>query len=162
MQTKKFTSSSSKETKDFGKALARAIRKEGPKPSPIVFALEGMLGSGKTTFVQGFLSGFGVRKRVQSPTFVVIRRYRLPAKKDPHFKNVFHMDAYRLKAASKKDGRHLGPIGFWSMLEEPGNIVFVEWPERLKGVLPRNARWIAFSHGAKENERIITTRHRTA
>lgn len=127
----------------------------------LVFALRGELGAGKTTFVQGFLKGLGVRKRAPSPTFVIMRRYALPragahAGKRGIFKNAFHVDAYRLARAK----RHLAALGLGKILSDPENIILVEWADRAKGVLPPGVIWLTFRHGKNANERhIIIKRH---
>lgn len=113
-----------------------------------MFALRGDLGAGKTTFVQGFLKGLGSRARVTSPTFVLMHRHKLARKP---FLNVFHIDAYRLKSPEQFSALEIGNV-----LEDPRNIVLIEWPEQAKALLPRHTVRIAFAYGKKENERIIT------
>ncbi len=116
-----------------------------------MIALKGNLGAGKTTFVQGFFKGLGLKKRAQSPTFIIMRRHSLPtaiAKKK--LANVFHADAYRLKTA-----KHLIALGFEEVITDPQNIVLVEWPEKIKKILPKGTSWLTFKHGKHENERHI-------
>jgi tRNA threonylcarbamoyladenosine biosynthesis protein TsaE len=132
----------------LGYDIARELLDSGSKKPAAVFALQGDLGSGKTTFVQGFLKGLGSKKRVTSPTFVLMRRHGLAGKK---FKNVFHIDAYRLKKPE-----HLAALELSVILSEPGNIVMIEWPEQAKRFLPKNTTRIKFKYGKKESERIIT------
>ena len=67
------------------------------------------------------------------------------------FKNVFHIDAYRLKKPE-----HLVALELDVILNEPGNIILIEWPEQAKKFLPKNTTWLTFSNGKKENERMIT------
>src|SRR5579864_2248672 len=99
---KTYRSFSSKKTMMLGEQLAkklarrRALTKK--KHGAIVLALKGDLGAGKTTFVQGFFRGLGLKKRTPSPTFVIMRRHALPNHKT--FLNIFHIDAYRLKKAA--------------------------------------------------------------
>jgi len=112
-----------------------------------VFALQGDLGAGKTTFTQGFLKGLGSKKRVTSPTFVLMRRHTLSNKKT---KNFFHIDAYRLK-----EPEHLAALELEVILSDPENVILIEWPEQAKKFLPKNTTWLKFKHGKKENERII-------
>jgi tRNA threonylcarbamoyladenosine biosynthesis protein TsaE len=120
-----------------------------------VIALEGNLGAGKTTFVQGFLKGLGSKKRAASPTFVLMRRHPLAAASKTaqarsKLLNVYHIDAYRLKKPE-----HLEVLGFDKILGEPRNVVLIEWPEQAKNLLPKNTLWITFAYGKKENERMI-------
>jgi tRNA threonylcarbamoyladenosine biosynthesis protein TsaE len=159
---KHYRTFSSRETQALGETIALDIKKRDTKKKSesakrksvkrkkglggtaaghaAVFALMGDLGAGKTTFTQGFLKGFGFRKRVQSPTFVIMRRHG----------RVFHIDAYRLKKAEQ-----MSVLGFDEILRDPRNVILIEWPERIKEILPKHARWILFRHGKKENERII-------
>jgi len=145
---KKQRSFSFKETEAVGESLARELLRAAKKKSAAVIALSGDLGAGKTTFTQGFFRGLGLKKRAQSPTFIIMRRHAIPKGK---FENVFHIDAYRLKKAE-----HLAALEFNKILADAKNIILMEWPERAKKLLPKNAVWISFMHGKKENERTIS------
>jgi len=145
-----YQSFSSEETKRLGEKLARKIAKGGARKgakNALVFGLVGELGSGKTTFVQGFFRGLGI-KRAASPTFIIIRRTALKNKK---FRNVFHVDAYRIKKP-----KELSVLGFRDILKNPQNIVIIEWAEKIKRILPKKVFWLRFKHGKKENERKIS------
>lgn len=145
---KTYRTFSSAETKKVGYDFARLLTRGVIKKSATVVALQGELGAGKTTFVQGFLKGLGSRKRVTSPTFILMRRHRLSGKK---IKNVFHIDAYRLQ---KPD--HFIPLELDIIMSEPRNMVLIEWPERAKRFLPKDTVRLRFTYGKKENERTIT------
>ncbi len=159
---KTYQSFSSKETKKLGEKLAREIAAAAPrrnkKKGALVFALQGELGAGKTTFVQGFFGGLGLRKRAPSPTFIIMRRHALPRRKGRHrnprgtraFSNVFHVDAYRLKKAAD-----LKMLGVKDIAADPANIILVEWADRVRSIIPKNAQWLRFEHGKRENERRI-------
>lgn len=139
----------------MGYDIAYALTRAGAagKKCATVFALQGELGAGKTTFVQGFLKGLGSKKRATSPTFVLMRRHALAAGRtggQKRFKNVFHIDAYRLKKPE-----HMAALTLDVILNEPGNILLIEWPEQAKKFLPKNVVWIKFKYGKRENERII-------
>ncbi len=137
-----FESFSSSKTKQLGFWLARSLR---PGRKATMVALVGELGSGKTTFVQGFFRGLGLKRRAQSPTFILMRRISLSRGK---FNNVFHVDAYRLQA------RDLKILNLKEILRQPGNLLLIEWAERLPK-LPKNAINVKFQHGKRENERVI-------
>ena len=151
---KTYRSSSSKETQNLGEAFAKKFargatgRKKLSTKGALVLALQGELGAGKTTFVQGFLKGLGLKKRAQSPTFIIMRRHKIARGK---FKNIFHIDAYRLKAP-----KQLASLGFHEILMGSKNVILVEWPERVSKILPKNTAWISFKHTKKEHERTIT------
>lgn len=83
--------------------------------------LSGDLGAGKTSFVQGLAAALGVTEQVTSPTFVLERVYPLSSR---GFTRLAHIDAYRLKGAHE-----LAPLGFAELLEDPGALVLLEWPE---------------------------------
>jgi tRNA threonylcarbamoyladenosine biosynthesis protein TsaE len=150
---KTYHSFSSEETKDLGKLLAENITNNqlpiANGSRALVFALQGDLGAGKTTFTQGFFKGLGIKRRAVSPTFVIMRRYGIRKKKSP-FSNIYHFDAYRLKKAED-----LEVLEFDDILSNPKNIILIEWPERVKEVLPKHTVWLKFEYGKKENERKI-------
>lgn len=97
--------------------------------------LYGELGSGKTTFVQGFAKGLGITKRLLSPTFIIVRRYNIP--KDQSF--LYHVDLYRVTGAD------LEGIGITEILADSKSYVVVEWAEKLGKYLPdsRIDIWLA-------------------
>lgn len=117
---------SSAETKKLAQILAEFI-----KP-PLVIGLEGELGSGKTTFIQGLAKGLGIREKILSPTFVLM-------KKIFHF---YHIDCYRLN--KPKD---LLDLELKRILKDPKNIVVIEWADKVKKILPKeNYLQIKFKH----------------
>ena len=115
-----------------------------------VIALSGDLGAGKTTFVQGFSKALGIKYKITSPTFLIIRRYQVSSIKHRVFKNFFHFDLYRIHKA-----KELLDLGFGRILKDSHNILLIEWPEKIKKLLPKSTVWINFKHGKKENERSI-------
>lgn len=139
---------------DIGRSLARGTAAKIRENGPFVIALQGDLGAGKTTFVQGFLKGLGSKRRAASPTFVLMRRHKLGTGPRAKLLDAYHVDAYRLKKP-----RHLSVLGFEKILSEPRNVVLIEWPEQAKKLLPKRTMWIRFKYGKTENERtIIITR----
>lgn len=113
------------------------------KISPRILCLYGDLGSGKTTFIQGLARGLGIKKRILSPTFIMMREYG----------NFYHVDLYRVEG--EKDVEGLGLSEIWS---DPENIVAIEWPEKIKKILPQKRMEIYFEY-LNENERRITISH---
>ncbi len=162
-----YKSSSSEKTKEFGEKIAKRLALSAQRDEALVVALQGELGAGKTTFTQGFFNGLGIKRRAVSPTFVIMRRYEVPAKReaqiakrksasgrlaigDKRFANIYHFDAYRLKKAED-----LEVLEFGDILSNSENIILIEWPERIKEILPKSTVWLKFQHGKKENERVI-------
>lgn len=92
--------------------------------APLVVALSGELGAGKTTLVQAICAGYGVQQPVTSPTFAIVHRYTAPRSA------VLHLDLYRLQGP-----RDLENIGWDELLQEEA-LVLIEWPERARGLLP--------------------------
>ncbi len=138
---------SSKGTERLGGRLAKKILSTGPGKQAVVIGLVGELGSGKTTFIKGFFRGLGLRKPAVSPTFILMRRVEL---KNKRFKNIFHFDAYRIKGQNE-----ILKLGFEEIVENPGNIVLIEWADRIKKLLPPKAVRLEFEHGERENKRTI-------
>ena len=152
---KTLKTNSAEATQKLAEEMAGKLQAPSSKLHALVLALQGDLGAGKTTFTQGFFRGLGIKRRAISPTFIIMRRYRVGTRNKRqgtgNFTNLYHFDAYRLKAASD-----LEALEFKLILADPANIVLIEWPERVRDILPKATKWIRFKYGRKENERIIT------
>lgn len=145
---KKYKTSSPIATKKLAAFLAKKVRRAKIRlGGAIAIGLTGELGSGKTTFIQGFAKELGIKRRLTSPTFLIIRSYELPARS---YKLFYHVDCYRIKRV-----KELNQLGFKKIITEPKNIVLIEWAEKIKKSLPKNTLWLKFAHDQKENERII-------
>ena len=92
---------------------------------PLFIALNGDLGAGKTEFVRGIGEKLGIKK-IQSPTFTIIREYQSSPK-------LYHFDVYRMDNASE-----LEDIGFYEYLNESDSIIVMEWADKVKEILPEN------------------------
>ena len=143
-----YRSSSSARTRALGSWVGRSLARRGLGRRARTLLLRGELGGGKTTFVQGLARGLGARGRVQSPTFIIVRR--MPLARRP-FQNLFHIDAYRLSSRA-----NLRVLGIKEFAREPENVLAVEWPEAVRAALPPGALQIRFAHGRNSNERRIT------
>lgn len=97
---------------------------------PLVLALRGELGAGKSVLARAVARGAGVAGPMPSPTFNLVYRY------DGASRNaeVWHLDLYRLE-----DPDEVWELG-WQELGEGRQIVLIEWPERAEALLPRD-RW---------------------
>lgn len=148
-------SSGLKDTQKIAEIMAQEIAGCSLK-SALVLALEGELGSGKTTFVQFLAKCLGVKEKILSPTFVLMKIYNLkPAAYNlspitHHLKKFFHIDCYRLGSA--KEIKHLG---FQELLKDKDSIIVIEWADRIKKLMPKNAIWIKFKHGDNNTVRRI-------
>ena len=125
------------DTKNFAKSLAKIL-----KPKDIV-VLTGELGSGKTKFVEGFLSYFGLENEISSPTFTIVNEYK------NNDINIYHFDVYRL--ADSSEFYEIGGDEYFDT-----GICLIEWGELIEDALPSNYIKIDFSRNSEnENERIL-------
>ena len=107
-----------------------------------IIALNGNLGAGKTTFVKGVLKGINYKYDVTSPTYTLINEY------DADYK-IIHIDCYR-----EKDINRWLNIGITDYFDSDC-ILFIEWYENIKSILPKNINIINFKM-ISENERLIS------
>lgn len=147
----KIISNNSQETQEIARAFAEQLLLKKPGKRARVLALCGDLGAGKTTFLQGFAKGLGITETVNSPTFVIMKRFKIY---DLRFKNFYHFDLYRLE--NEKDVEFLE---IKEILSDPENIVAIEWPERAESVIPGDAIAVDFSH-YKESQRVLTINYK--
>lgn len=155
-----------KETKMVGRILAKEVlRLENNGKGALNIALNGELGAGKTTFVQGFVLGFGIKEEITSPTFLIMKKIELhkhklqtirqladykpwPGRLQTNFKSLYHLDCYRLK--NEKD---LIDLDIKEIFANPENIVLIEWAEKIKKILPKETIKINFKYiNKKERE----------
>ncbi len=135
---------SEKCAKDF---VSRIFDSQKGSKCARVFGLHGDLGAGNTTFMKGVAKAFGIEEDVTSPTFVIEKLFKL---KGGQFDHLVHIDAYRLESS-----RELLNLGWKEISENPKNIIFIEWPEKVSDILPKDIENIYFTH-VDENTREIT------
>ena len=75
--TFEYLSKSSSQTKKLGESLAKKFLKEKKQKGAKILGLEGDLGGGKTTFLQGFAKGLGLKEKILSPTFIIMRKFKI-------------------------------------------------------------------------------------
>lgn len=109
-----------------------------------VFAFSGEMGVGKTTFITSLLTLLGVDDPEGSPTYSLINTYDIPS-----YGKLFHMDLYRLN-----DENEAFDMGIEEILYSDG-YCFIEWPEKIKNLLPENTIWVYIRKEVNES-RIIT------
>ncbi|KKS71720.1 MAG: hypothetical protein UV43_C0029G0002 [Parcubacteria group bacterium GW2011_GWF2_42_7] len=152
-----------KKTEKIAQDLAKKILSAGwreKNKKAVVIGLEGELGGGKTALAQFFAKALGIKEKIQSPTFVIIKKYQIPNKfqtnsKIPachrlrlrrmagrqisNFKTFVHIDAYRIK-----NPKELLALGWKEIISTPQNVVLIEWADRVKKILPQKCVQIKF------------------
>ncbi|MCJ7723151.1 MAG: tRNA (adenosine(37)-N6)-threonylcarbamoyltransferase complex ATPase subunit type 1 TsaE, partial [Anaerolineales bacterium] len=112
-----------------------------------VVGLQGELGAGKTTLVQGIAQGWGSLDPVSSPTFILVNIYRRP-----DGIKLFHLDAYRIESTAEAEELDLD-----AMLSQ-GPLV-LEWPDRIEAVLPGERLWVKMEDVSDENRQMYFSAH---
>ena len=115
---------------------------------PMVVALQGDLGAGKTLLTQGIAAGLGLTVPVTSPTFVFVNEYDLPAGG-----LLIHIDSYRLGDSVAVAVREAATFGLDELLVQPDAIVVIEWAELVAPLLPPDHLHIALYHQADDPNR---------
>lgn len=128
---------STQETKKIAITLVKTLLNQKKFIPPNIFALSGNLGAGKTHFVQGIAKALKVKQPILSPTFVILKEFKINRKS--FFKNLYHIDCYRLERISE-----IKNLGFEKIITNPTNLIFIEWPEKIKKILPSKTVWIKF------------------
>ncbi|KKW38981.1 MAG: hypothetical protein UY89_C0035G0006 [Parcubacteria group bacterium GW2011_GWA1_54_9] len=118
----------------FVRGLARGLASR--ERGATFVTLQGELGAGKTAFTQAVARALDVTETVTSPTFVLEKIYLLNGRQ---FKRLIHIDAYRLEKAGD-----LAPLGFDELVQDAGNLILLEWPEKVSDALPIPAVRISF------------------
>ncbi len=132
--------SSPAQTRKLAEKFAKEILTKKPKKKSFVIGLEGELGGGKTTFIQGFAKGLGIKEKILSPTFVIMKK----------FNNFYHFDCYRIEKSKELLG-----LGFKEIISNPENIIVVEWADKIKKIMPKHALWIKFKFVDEKIRKII-------
>lgn len=110
-----------------------------------VLALVGDLGSGKTTFMKGLAEGLKVNEVITSPTFVLLKSYHgkisAPGRSASGGKDIelVHVDAYRVDTIED-----IKSVGIEDYLNRDDVILAIEWADKIKKILPKNAIEIKF------------------
>lgn len=133
-----FPTASAAESRALGQRLAHHLQ------PPIVIALHGDLGAGKTTFTQGIAAGLGIQQRVTSPTFTLVNEYTLE-----NGWRLVHIDSYRLDRGEAEG------IGLEEILDDERAIVVIEWAERVAELLPNERIEIEFISASEAEARTI-------
>jgi len=142
----KILSESPEETQKIASLFINTVLKQKnlKRKQALVVSLEGNLGSGKTEFLKGIAKGIKLKEEVLSPTFLIMKRFTL---KHKIFKFFWHLDCYRLKKISE-----MRELDLKEIIKNSQNIIFIEWGDKIKRLLPKN-HWIIKFKIAGENIR---------
>lgn len=132
MRRMKMTSQSLEDTRRAADLLLASL---SPGGAATIVALQGDLGAGKTAFTQEAGKILGIKENMHSPTFVIEKIYDIDFN---NFRRLIHIDAYRLESESE-----LINIGWEEISADPENLIFIEWPERVPGLIPASAKKIS-------------------
>lgn len=138
---KNYTITTLADTERLAAELAKELQGGLPRRSPAncgakageTIGLIGNLGAGKTTFVQFLAKFLGVKETVNSPTFNIIKTYKIINLKSK-IKNFIHIDAYRLNSPEE-----LQALGVAEYFSDPQTVTVIEWADKVQSVLPQNA-----------------------
>lgn len=108
-----------------------------------IFIFEGDMGAGKTTLIKSLAKAMGVSEVVSSPTFSIVNEY------DAKGRPIYHFDFYRIKNLQEAYD-----IGYEEYFYS-GNTCFIEWPEKIEGLIPEHYIKISIETLA-ENERLLS------
>jgi tRNA threonylcarbamoyladenosine biosynthesis protein TsaE len=120
------TTTGPEDTRALAAAIARLCR-----PGDVLL-LAGDLGSGKTTFTQGFARALGITEPITSPTFALVREYRIGDRSSASprgLTTLLHADVYRLEQLGE-----IADLGLGELVED-GGVALVEWGDRAEPVL---------------------------
>lgn len=132
---------------DFGSNFAKNL--SSTRQHPIVIELIGDVGAGKTTFTRGLATGLGAADPITSPSFTISKSYALPTGG-----RLIHYDFYRLS----DPGLMLNDLQ--ENLQNPKNIIIIEWGRSIKDILPKNHITLTISQ-SDDNSRSITVNSTT-
>ena len=136
-----FLSRSPEQTRRVGARLGAALQ------AGDMVCLQGDLGAGKTTFVQGIAEGWGSLDAVSSPTFIIVNVYRSAGGKQ-----LFHLDAYRLESTLEAEELDLNAM----LAQGP---LLIEWPERMEKLIPPDRLWVRLEHLNEEEREMEFNAH---
>jgi tRNA threonylcarbamoyladenosine biosynthesis protein TsaE len=110
-----------------------------------VYAFEGKMGAGKTTFIKAVCEELGVEDVINSPTFSIINEYR----SSKTGKLIYHFDFYRIQ--NLKEAYNIDVEEYFYS----GALCLIEWPEKIREILPEDAIFVNIAEQA-DKSRLIT------
>lgn len=109
-----------------------------PQQTATVITLRGDLGAGKTAFTKELAGILDIQSEITSPTFVIMKSYAIPH--HAFLKTLVHIDAYRIESDDE-----MRVLGFKHLLDDPTNLICIEWPENIMRCIPTDAHTVAIT-----------------
>jgi tRNA threonylcarbamoyladenosine biosynthesis protein TsaE len=129
----------------FAKTLLEYLSENNKQKQTIAFS--GDLGAGKTATVQALAKCLGINEVVTSPTFTIMKQYQI--QRPDNFKQLIHIDAYRIESMEE-----LRPLRLDNLIKTEGNLICIEWAERISNILPNDTIFLRFK-SVDENTREV-------
>lgn len=144
-------SRSEENTQNIGKELWQKYDRHLSK-RPLIFALEGPMGAGKTVFTKGLGRAMGIKEEIVSPTFSLELSYKSQVTGN----KLEHIDAWRMTEAKELD-----ELGFVKMLEDKNMVIAIEWADRVVETIKKHREhaviiWVKIGYGRRYDERLIS------
>ena len=133
------------ELREYGQTFVDGLIKQNSHAT--IIGLSGELGSGKTAFVKSISSIMEINEEVSSPTFVIAKFYPL---NNRNWNQLVHIDAYRIEHTDE-----LRALRFGELIQDPKNLIMIEWPELIEASLPQDTTMLKFKF-INETVRSIT------
>ncbi|MEA3293161.1 MAG: tRNA (adenosine(37)-N6)-threonylcarbamoyltransferase complex ATPase subunit type 1 TsaE [Patescibacteria group bacterium] len=149
---KKYLTNNPSQTEKIATQMGKKFLKTSFPKKAIILGLEGELGSGKTTFLKAFARGLGIRKKVLSPTFVIMKKFKVS--KGKTYRYFYHFDCYRIK-----NSKEFQALGFREIFSDPKNIIAVEWANKIKKIMPKHTIWMKFEFIDEKKRNILINNH---
>ena len=129
---KQYTTNSPEQTQRAGCEIIEMLIGQGIR----VVGLYGDLGAGKTQFVKGVAQCLGVEQVVNSPTFLIMKKYPTT---HPNISFLYHFDCYRIE-----NTQEMFLFNFNDIIQQNNSLVLIEWADKIKNLLPKNTANIQF------------------
>lgn len=131
------------ELRAVAEKFLRGIAEAPLRTGATVVGLSGDLGAGKTAFVKCIADILGIKETITSPTFILEKIYIIPRGSllGARFTKLIHIDAYRLHSANE-----MHALDWSTIIADPTNLIFIEWPEQVDGAIPDDAIKLSFEY----------------
>lgn len=136
------------ELEEYARIFISGLKKQTAHAT--IVGLSGELGAGKTAFAKSLAKILGISVEVSSPTFVIAKFYDL---KEARWSRLVHIDAYRIEHL-----KELRVLRFKDLIDDPHNLIMIEWPELIKDAFPKDATLLQFKF-INESVRSIANNH---